>query len=70
MSKFNTRENLLAQAATWMASEHNLNHRLPGPSDDAEMEYRDELLLQAAREYVEAHKDVKTAQEIYVESHQ
>lgn len=68
--RYITREALLSQAATYLASEHHFNaSHTPGPNDDAEMEYNEERLLLAARAFVEAHKDVKTAHEIYMESY-
>jgi hypothetical protein len=54
------REVLLAAAARWMASDHHFNASQPGPNDDAEMEYRDEGLIVAARKFVEAHEGVVT----------
>lgn len=53
--KYTTRERLLACAASWLASEHYLNSAQPGPDDDAEMGLKDDHLLIAAREFVEAH---------------
>jgi hypothetical protein len=68
--RYDTREQLLSAAASWMASHHYFNGSLPGPTDDAEMEYKDELLLDAAREFVEAHDKVKTARQIHTASHE
>ncbi len=48
MKFFEARVKLLSTAASCMASEYHFFHAHPGPNDDAEMEYNDMRLLEAA----------------------
>jgi hypothetical protein len=52
---YEVRARLLSAAASWLASDQWFNAAPPGPNDDAEMEYKDENLLEAARAFVAAH---------------
>lgn len=51
---------LVSASAGWLSSHHHFEASLPGPYDDAEMELKDEMLLDAARAYVAAHAGVRT----------
>lgn len=53
-----TRSKLITVALEIAANEISETHRLPGPNDDAEADYLDERLLEAAQDHVEASKDV------------
>lgn len=61
LEKVTTKSRLLAAATQWVASDLYFQSRPPGPNDDAQMDLNDDQLLEAARNYVEAHTDVKTA---------
>lgn len=54
MSLDTARQALLAAAAAYIASEKHLEHSSPGPNDDAEMEYKDDALEDAALKYLVA----------------
>ncbi len=51
---------LLASAASWIASDLHRQTRMPGSCDDAEAQMNDENLLDTARRFVAAHEGVAT----------
>jgi hypothetical protein len=69
LNRYETREELLVAALGFLQSEHHFNAHGPSATEDAEMEYKEEILLESAREFVKAHEGIKTAKQIYLESH-
>lgn len=58
--RIQTQNELLAAAASWIASDLHQQTRMPGACDDAEAEMNDENLLDAARRFVAANEGVET----------
>lgn len=57
---YDARERLLSRAASFLASEHYHRTVTGNPNEDAEMEYAEDGLLEAAREFVKAYEDHET----------